>query len=99
MYCSWVSKVTVANPVLPSALIWTEPPGPYGLVMLETCGTAFTSASIWLTEASTEGSVTGTPLVVWKTICSRSPATFGAAAWSKDRALVDSVLGSEKLFE
>ena len=28
MYCAWSSKVTVAKPVVPSALIWVEPPGP-----------------------------------------------------------------------
>ena len=99
MYCCWVSKVTVANPVCRSALIWAAPSGPNGLFTLATWGTCATLVSISFTRASTAGSVTGVPLVVWNTICSRSPATFGEAAWSRLSALVDSVLGSEKVFE
>ncbi len=67
--------------------------------MVETWGRARTFSSMALTGASTDGSVTLVPSVVWKTICSRSPATAGAAAWRRDRALVDSVLGREKLLE
>ena len=64
-----------------------------------TCGISFTLANISVTAAMTDGSVTLDPLVVWKTICSRSPATDGADACSSERALVDSVLGNEKLLE
>ncbi len=67
--------------------------------MLETWGTLATSSNMALTEASTAGSVTLAPLVVWNTICSRSPACFGAAACNRESAWVDSVLGSEKLLE
>ncbi len=49
MFCSWVSKVTVANPVRLSALIWAAPSRPYGLVTLATCGTCATLASISVT--------------------------------------------------
>ncbi len=64
-----------------------------------TWGTFFTLSSMVVTFDCTSGSVTLVPLVVWKTICSRSPATLGAAACSRSRALVDSVLGREKLLE
>src|ERR1700676_2451804 len=67
--------------------------------MVETWGMAFTLSNMVVTVDSTEGSVTLVPVVVWKTICSRSPATAGAAACSRCRALVDSVLGREKLLE
>ena len=67
--------------------------------MVETWGTALTLASICSTVAWTAGSVTLVPSVVWKTICSRSPAMPGAAACRRVSASVDSVLGSEKLLE
>ena len=38
-------------------------------------------------------------MVVWKTICSRSPETAGAEACNRANALVDSVLGRLKLLE
>ena len=66
---------------------------------VETWGTLATLSSIVVIAACTAGSVTLAPLVVWNTICSRSPATLGAACCSRTRAWVDSVLGSEKLFE
>jgi len=47
----------------------------------------------------TAGSVTGVPSVVWKTMRSWSPAWLGAAACRRSSAWVDSVWGSEKLFE
>src|ERR1700674_361445 len=99
MFCERTSKVTVANPVLPSALTWLAPRGSNGLVMVETWGRALTLSSMAVTVASTDGSVTLAPSVVWNTICSRSPATAGAAACRRARALVDSVLGREKLLE
>ena len=67
--------------------------------MLLTWGTFSTLASMVLIEDWTSGSVTFAPPVVWNTICSRSPACFGAAACSRERAWVDSVLGREKLLE
>ena len=82
-----------------SALIWWEPMGEYGLWTSETWGSTSTLAIMVLMEASTEGSVTRVPLVVWKTIRSWSPDCFGAADWRMSRAWDDSVWGSETLFE
>ena len=67
--------------------------------MVVTCGTSWILANIASTVDWTAGSVTLVPSVVWKTICSRSPATLGAADWSRLSAWVDSVLGRVKLLE
>ncbi len=64
-----------------------------------TCGTAATLASMASTELWTWAPVTGEPSVVCSTMRSWSPACLGAAAWSSWSASVDSVWGSEKLFE
>ena len=99
MYWESSLKVTVANAVRPSALTWSAPSGSNGLMTEETWGSALILVSMPFTATCTEGSVTGVPSVVRTTICSRSPATDGAAAWSSARALVDSVLGREKVLE
>ncbi len=100
MFWASTSKVTVAKPVLPSALTWLAPSrveraGDGGDVGE---GLDLGQHGVDRRPAPT-GSVTWLPSVVWKTICSRSPATAGAAAWSRSSAWVDSVLGREKLLE
>ena len=101
-------KVTVAKAMVPSLLTWVAavacssgvaPAGGYGLATLVTWGTWATLSSMVVMVAWTSGSEIFFPSEVWKTICSESPACFGAAAWSRAMASVDSVWGSEKLLE
>ena len=99
MYWDCSSNVTRANAVVPSAEIWWDPSGVYGDMIVVTWGTSATLANMASMSAWTLGSVTFSPFVVAKTICSVSPATLGEACCSRSMASVDWVLGRVKLLE
>ena len=96
---AWRSKVTVAKATVPSLLIPAAPPDANGDATVDTWGTFSTLVNIVVMRPFSAGSVTFAPPVAPTTIRSESPDTFGETDCRRWIASVDSVLGSEKLFE
>jgi len=86
-------KFTVAYAVRPSGLIWTSPPGRYGLATEATSGRCDTRVSIADIRCSMTGSLT-LPRCTCQTIWSESPAWAGADRSSSSCALPEPVPGT-----
>src|SRR3954454_10886208 len=91
MSCGSLSRLTSANAIVPSLLIWLALAFSYGLLTSTTCGSFATFSSIAVTRAWTPASLTSPAR---HTICAVSPDCVGDDALSRFSARVDSVPGS-----